>query len=303
MYSIKAAFDKILPIIKETLGTQCPETGNFLRPGLKPRFTDIEVIALSITAECLSIDSENRLFTILHTEYKNDFPNLLSRRQYNDRRKSLFNYQTVVRQAMADRLNDITEVYAIDSMPLEICKLARMERSKIGKEMEYTAPDKGYCRAQNKWYYGYKMHCVCAPNGVIQLMDIGKASIHDIYFLKDVGNALSNCIVVGDKGYINQSIKDNLWSTRKICLETPLRNNQKNAIAAPYVLKRIRKRIETIFSQLCDQFMMQRNYAKSFFGYRSRILAKVSGMTALQYINRFVTGKPVGCLKYALCYK
>ena len=38
------------------------ELGNIPRPGVVPRFSDLEVVALSLTAEHLSIDSENNLF-------------------------------------------------------------------------------------------------------------------------------------------------------------------------------------------------------------------------------------------------
>ena len=59
--------------------------------------------------------------------------------------------------------------------------------------------------------------------------------------------------------------------TAGIELEVPLRNNQKNGKPVIRILKKVRKRIETIFSQLFDQFMIQRNYAKSFFCYRRRL--------------------------------
>ncbi|MEG2491295.1 MAG: IS982 family transposase, partial [Alistipes sp.] len=36
--------------------------GNIPRCGVVPKFSDLEVIALSLTAETLSIDSENYLF-------------------------------------------------------------------------------------------------------------------------------------------------------------------------------------------------------------------------------------------------
>ena len=62
------------------------ELGNIPRPGVVPRFSDLEVVALSLTAEHLSIDSENNLFDRLK-EYKTEMPNLISRRQFNDRRK------------------------------------------------------------------------------------------------------------------------------------------------------------------------------------------------------------------------
>lgn len=51
-----------------------------------------------------------------------------------------------------------------------------------------------------------------------------------------------------------------------IQLETPQRKNQKDYKSQFYPLRKIRKRIETLFSQLCDQFMIRRNYAKTFIG-------------------------------------
>ncbi len=39
------------------------------------------------------------------------------------------------------------------------------------------------------------------------------------------------------------------------------------------------RRIETLFSQLCDQFMIRRNYAKSFLGFKTRILSQITTLT------------------------
>lgn len=286
--------------MREVLAGDVLPNGNLLRPGPKPRFSDIEVVALSMTAECLGIDSENYMFAVLQSDYTEAFPNLISRRQYNDRRKSLFPFQEKIRAAMADRINELTEVYAIDSMPLEICKLSRQDRNKMGKDREYTAPDKGFCASQNKYFYGYKLHGVCSPSGTIQAFDLSKASVHDIKYLKDVKHQFKGCIITGDRGYISKDLKAELWQESQVCIEVPQRNNMKDRKPVLYILKRIRKRIETVFSQLCDQFMMQRNYAKSFWGYKTRILAKISGMTALQYLNKFVRKKPIGQIKHAL---
>lgn len=59
-----------------------------------------------------------------------------------------------------------------------------------------------------------------------------------------------------------------------------------------------RKRIETMFSQLDDQFMMIRNYAKQQRGLFTRVLAKIGAMTIMQYINK-ENNKPIGRVKYA----
>jgi len=54
------------------------------------------------------------------------------------------------------------------------------------------------------------------------------------------------------------------------------------------------------FSQLCDQFMMQRNYARSFSGFKLGVLAKMVGLTVLQFLNKFIYDKPVGRVKHTL---
>jgi hypothetical protein len=300
MHNIKTNFDKILGVIKDILCDEINENGNYLRRGTKPRFSDIEVIALSLTAECLRIDSENYLFSKLNKEYNKEFKNMISRRQYNDRRKLLFEKAERVRKLMTERLNMQADVFAIDSMPIEICKLSREQRNKMGKESVHHSPDKGYCASQKKYFYGYKLHSVCSAAGVIESLDLTKASVHDVHYLKDVQQLFSNCIITGDKGYIGREHQINLFETAGIELEVPLRNNQKEQKPVIRILKKIRKRIETVFSQLCDQFMIQRNYAKSFTGFKSRILSKVTGFTILQFLNKFIYNQPVGRVKHAL---
>ncbi|MEO7294149.1 MAG: IS982 family transposase [Ginsengibacter sp.] len=300
MHNIKTNFDKILVVIKEILIDEINKKGNYLRRGTRPRFSDIEVIALSLTAECLSIDSENYLFSKLNKEYKTGFENMISRRQYNDRRKLLFEKTERVRNLMSERLNKQADVFAIDSMPLEICKLSREKRNKMGKESIHHSPDKGYCASQKKYFYGYKLHSVCSAAGVVQSLDLTKASVHDVHYLKDVKELFSNCIITGDKGYIGRQHQINLFETAGIQLEVPLRNNQKEQKPVIRILKKVRKRIETVFSQLCDQFMIQRNYAKSFTGFKSRILAKVTAFTMLQFLNKFLYNKPMSRVKHAL---
>jgi len=148
MHNIWTNFTKIIEVIKEIIGDEINENGNYSRRGTKPRFSDMEVMALSLAAECLGIDSENHLFSKLNKEYLNDFGNLISRRQYNDRRKLLFEKTEAVRKSMAERINKQADVFAIDSMPLEICKISREQRNKMGKESVHHSPDKGYCASQ-----------------------------------------------------------------------------------------------------------------------------------------------------------
>ena len=62
------------------------DRGNMPRRGVVPRFSDLEVVALSLTEETMGYDSESYLFSQL-MDYREQMSNLISRRQYNDRRK------------------------------------------------------------------------------------------------------------------------------------------------------------------------------------------------------------------------
>jgi hypothetical protein len=61
MHNIKTNFDKILVVLKDIIGREVTEKSNYLRRGSVPKLSDIEVIAMSLTAECSGIDSESYL--------------------------------------------------------------------------------------------------------------------------------------------------------------------------------------------------------------------------------------------------
>jgi hypothetical protein len=58
--------------------------------------------------------------------------------------------------------------------------------------------------------------------------------------------------------------------------------------------------IETLFSQLCDQFRIRQNFTKSFAGFKTRILSKITAVTLIQYLNKFLFNRPTNNLKINL---
>ena len=262
--------------------------------GRKQKMSDLEVVALSLTAEFMSIDSENSLFKQLNQA---EIPNLIERSQFNKRRRKLFLFSEEIRTKLAKEFLEFEDYFIVDSMPLEICKFSRHSRIKICKEEFESAPSKGFCASQNNWYFGYKLHGVCSVSGIFHSLDITKAEVHDVHFLKNVKQQMSDCVLLGDRGYLSESIQLDLFQTVKVRLETPKRSNQKDYKQQPYIFRKSRKRIETLFSQLCDQFMIRRNYAKSFEGFKTRILAKITSLTLVQYINKFIFDRPINNIK------
>lgn len=263
----------------------------------KPKLSNMELIAMNLTSEYMGIDSECQLFRVISSTYLNG---LIERSVYNRRKRKLFSLMEDIRQELACSFNEFEDYFIVDSMPLEICRNARANRSSICKEQGYCYPDKGFCASQKFYYYGYKLHGICSVSGVFQSIDITPASVHDIQYLKDVKLQLSDCVLLADMGYLSAQYQLNLFETVNIDLQTPKRKNQKEYQKQAYIFRKSRKRIETLFSQLCDQFMIRRNYAKSFDGFRTRILSKISALTLIQYLNKFVFNRPVNNLKLNL---
>lgn len=263
----------------------------------KPKLSNLELIAMNFTAEYMGIDSECQLFrTIEGTKLEE----LIERSVYNRRKRNLFPLIENIRNKLASVFNEFEDYFVVDSMPLEVCKVSRASRSTICKNDKYCYPDKGFCASQKMYYYGYKLHGICSVSGVFQSIDISPASVHDIKYLDDIKTQISNCTLLGDMGYLSAYVQLNLFESVNINLQRPMRKNQKGYMKQPYVFRKSRKRIETLYSQLCDQFLIRRNYAKSFSGFRTRILSKISALTMIQYLNKFVFDRPINNIKLNL---
>ena len=86
MYNLYTKIVKILEICKQFSENLVNESGNVPHHGHVPKFSDLEVVALSLKAEAESIDSEKWLFDYKLQENKDSIPNLIPRRQFNDRK-------------------------------------------------------------------------------------------------------------------------------------------------------------------------------------------------------------------------
>lgn len=299
MRNFIANFVRILRIYKDFAGNRVNEFGNIPRCGVVPKFSDLEVIALGITAEAFGFDSENLLFHRLHHECKEDLPNLISRRQFNARRKLTARLAEEIRKDVAAAIDGSEGVFCIDSKPVKVCQNARAKRCSMGRDNVDAAPDWGYCASQGLYYYGYKLHAVCGIRGVIHSYGMTAASVHDLQYLNDVRWEYHDCMMLGDKGYLSAEVQKNLFEVANISLEVPYRLNQKNWRPPAWAYKRFRKRIETVFSQLNDNLMMIRNYAKQPCGLFTRTAGKIAAMTFMQYVN-FINYRPIGQIKYSL---
>ena len=291
MNNLSANYERILEVLRKI------SNENLLSYQRRtPKLKDLELIGLALTAEFMGIDSENHLFRQIPQAIKSK----IERSVYNRRKRRLADKINDLRMKIVRSFNEFERFFIIDSMPVEVCKLSRSGTSKICKDAEYCYPNRGFCASQQMHFYGYKLHAVCSVSGVFQSIDLSPASVHDIHYLKDIREQLSDCTLLGDKGYLSSEIQIDLFNYANIELETPKRINQKDYKPQFHLYKKQRKRIETLFSQLCDQFMIRRNYAKTFEGFKTRLLAKITALTVVQFINKNYFNRNINNLKVSI---
>ena len=262
-----------------------------------PKMSDLELVALNITAEYMSINSELQLFRCISGTV---LDGKIERSVYNKRKRKLLPYIGKIRETLSGKFADFTDVFIVDSTPIEICKISRANRSAICTTDEIK-PSFGYCAAQKSRYFGYKLHAVCDKNGIFHSFDFSPANVHDVNYLNDIKENFQNCLLIGDRGYISKEIQMDLFNYSRINLSVPMRKNQHNFVEFSRMKSKIRKRIETNISQLCGQFSININFAKTFQGLATRIVSKITSFTMIQYLNFFVFKRSLNKLKINLC--
>jgi hypothetical protein len=301
MHNIKTNFDIISDICNDLLKDYLIENGNFYVYRNKPKMADIQIVALALTAEALSIDSENLLFVKLNKEYKADFPNLIDRANFNKRRRRLAYFISLVSQLSTKAIEPSMESFIIDSMPISICKNIRIIRNKFGTDDDEIKPTRGYHACSKNYFFGFKLQLIISKPGIPHSAFLTTASMHDSAFLECFESVqISDCELLGDMGYLSKNHQLSLFENYNIKMITPFRSNM-NQIKCEWNPKTRyeRKRIETIFSQLDDHMLIKRNYAKSLSGLLVRVCTKVSAIAVLQYVNK-KNNKPLNKIKHAL---
>lgn len=293
MHDLRAMYEKTLEYAKEMFENDTDDNGNFQFYPRKAKMSDLQVIALAVAAESACIDSENWLYSKLRTDYRASFPELIDRTRFNRRRRQL-------QERIVELTKRLSMTLIVDSMPCPIVKNSRERSFTICKEDAVNAPRKGYSAVDKRFFIGYKLHLLTSEHGVFQDMQVTPGNVHDINFLKDVQleDYTKGKTLLGDRGYISKAVQTDLFTTHNITLEVPYRSNQKEQTVIDKVKGRKRRRIEVLFSQLCDQFRIKLNYAKSFAGFLGRVASKLAAVAVLQKVN-VEKGRPLNQIKHA----
>lgn len=300
MHNLKTNYRILFPIVNSGLQGFVDAKGNLPRRGPSPYLPDNKLITIILLAESLSITSERLLYAKLQEQLP-FVPKILSRPQFNRRRRWLLPWIQLLNKQLVMQIDPCPPMQLIvDSMPLPVCKQGRAHNARILKNQPVNHPSIGFAAAHKQYFYGYRLHALTTPKGTIVDAQIIPASVHDIRaFATVLAPKIRDCEVLGDKGYISAKVQLNLFETANITLRTPHKKNMKANESWTNTHQRTRRTIETRFSQLVEQFAIQRVRAKTQEGFQARVYAKIASITCLQVLN-IQNDRPMNHLLYAL---
>ena len=238
------------------------------------KLSDSEIITISICGELFGIDSEKAWFSFVKKNYKHLFPRIGSRSRFNRTRRALLPMTEWLREKLLSECSmSYSQYFIIDSFPLKVCKFGRAH---FCKTFRWDGADYGKCPSKKETYFGYKVHAMITLEGFITTFEITPASVDDREGLRDLTDGRSDITILGDKGYVGEHLLEE-QKEQGICLMSLKRSNSKRnwPNSVKQLIFRLRRRVETVFSQLSEQLNAERVLAKSFQGLCTRLVNKI----------------------------
>ncbi len=260
------------------------------------KLSDSEIISISIVGEAITIDSEKAWFFFVKKNFKDLFPNIGDRTRFNRTKRNLFMVIKEIQKYFSNLpmfLND--DIRIIDSMPIPVCKFARSYFNKSFKDISSY----GYCASKKETYFGLKLHALITTSGFITDFFLTSANVDDRAAVHELIEEKQLIKIIADKGYVDETLKEQLKKEKDILLISLKRKNSKNPLEKQLrnTLSKTRRRVETSFSQLAEQFNINKVLAKSKWGLMLRITLKILAHNILFIINNILKNNKVAQIK------
>jgi hypothetical protein len=264
--------DDLLPVAK----------GNARR-----RCNDAEIVTLCVAQAIMGIASDRVFLATARKHLSHLFSRLPKQAGYHKRRRRLSDaLEWLLGIFAADCPGGADRLLLIDSTPVE-CARSRetVKRSALGEAADY-----GYCASHSRYFWGFRLHLVAAPDGTPRALELASPKVDE----RAVGLALlDRCarrggeIVIADKGYAGREFAAAV--ARLGCLlARPARADEPES---GIHLAPIRQRIESIFWSLKGTLGLERHGARTLAGLRERVLQRVLCLTACIWLNHHL-GRP-----------
>lgn len=224
----------------------------------QPKLTYSEIMTIIVLFHQSGFKNFKLFYLRFNDLLKSNFPNILSYNRFIEIQPRVIIPLCIFLQTLS---GEETGVYMIDSTPLNVCNIKRANQHKVFEGLAKKS------RSTMGWFYGFKLHLVINNKGEIMGCKLTQANIDDRTVVENLTEGLTGKIV-GDKGYIQKKLSENLWE-RGLQLLTKIKKNMKNKLVTmedKYLLSK-RGLIETVIGQLKTEFNIEHTRHRSVNGF------------------------------------
>jgi hypothetical protein len=272
-----ADLDLLLTAVFCTADDLLPESPKNARRSL----TDAEVATLCVAQAIMGIPSDRRFLAIARKRLSHLFPELPKQPGYHKRRVRLaetIEWLVGVFASQSPGFHD--DLLLIDSTPVECARsVETTRRSALGDAADY-----GYCASHSRFFWGFRLHCLFAPDGTPRAFTLAspKRDEREVGLeLLERAERVGGEIVIGDKGYAGRDFAEAVGELEATIVRPARKDEPDNGLH----LAPIRQRIESIFWTCKDILTLERHGARTLHNLRVRIAQRFLALAAGVALN------------------
>ena len=257
------------------------------RPGnARRRLSDAEIVTLLVAQVLMGIPSDRRFLRAARRQLGHLFPYLPSQDALHKRRARLAeSIEWLIGVFASQSPGSRDDLLLLDSTPVECGRsLETTRRSQLAEVAGY-----GYCRSHSRWFWGMRLHLLCAPDGTPRAATlVGADRPEREIALGLLPRALKGGeTIICDKGYAGREFAD---AVRELgaTIVRPARRDEPSQ--GPH-LAPIRQRIESVFLTCKDLLTLERHGARTPRNLTARIATRLLALAACISLNHQL-GRP-----------
>jgi hypothetical protein len=278
-----ADLDLLLTAVYVTADDLLPEKPKNARRSL----TDAEVVTLCVAQAIMGIPSDRRFLAVARKHLRHLFPRIPAQPGYFKRRRRLAEtLEWLIGVFACQSPGSESRTLLVDSTPVE-CARSRetVKRSALGDAADY-----GYCRSHSRFFWGFRLHAIFAPDGTPRALALTSPKLDErevaLQLLQRLPRGGGETLI-GDKGYAGQAFAAGVAELDATILR-PRRRDEPGP--SPH-LAPIRQRIESIFWTCKDLLTLERHGARTLAGLRERVVQRLLTLAAAVSLNHKL-GRP-----------
>jgi len=250
--------------------------------------TDAEVVTLCVAQAIMGIPSDRRFLAVASKHLRHLFPKIPAQAGYFKRRRRLADTLEWLLGVFAQQSpGSASHTLLVDSTPVECAR----SRETVKRSALSDAADYGYCRSHSRFFWGFRLHAIFAPDGTPRALALTSPKRDErevaLKLLARVPRRGGE-ILIGDKGYAGRAFALGVQELDATILRP--RRKDEPAQHGPN-LAPIRQRIESIFWTCKDLLTLERHGARTLAGIKERIVQRVLTLAAAISLNHQI-GRP-----------